>query len=219
MSDSGPVDPYALAGDRESLADAARRTLPALLVGGISYLLAMVTTVIILNDVVSQTRSGLLDADAEQVELGSAASTANALSYLAQLGILAAGVVYLVWFYKACRFSEHLGQPGRRSTNWAVASWIIPIINFWFPYQAMKDLVPGRDDLLPLLRRWWGLWIATNLSSVAIVLGAAVHASVAWAAAVVAAGVTIGATVSAQQVVTAVDESQAARLDQLRTGR
>src|SRR5262245_40449440 len=154
MSESGPVDPFALAPERESVAAAARRTLPALLLGGISYLLSMVTSVIILNDIFSQTRTGLFDPEADDIELSSAASSANLLSNLAQIGIVAAGVLFLVWFYKACRFSEQLGLPGRRSTPWAMAGWIIPIINFWFPYQSTKDLLPpGNDDVLPLLRR------------------------------------------------------------------
>jgi hypothetical protein len=179
----------------------------------------MVTSTIILNDIFSQTDAGVLDSGSEEVELSSAANSASVLSNIAQVGIIASGVLYLVWFYKATQFSRHMGLPGRRSTGWAMAGWLIPVINFWFPYQSTKDLLPpGHDDLLPLLRRWWGLWIAMGLSSVTILAGAAVMPAVAWAMAVLGAALAIGATVSAQQVVTAIDEAQEQYLAQLRSG-
>jgi Domain of unknown function (DUF4328) len=209
-----------LAAEREVVASAARRTLPALLAGGISYLLSSVTSAIIFNDIFHQARGAdLLDATAgnpDALELSDAANRASTLSNIAQIGILVVGVLFVIWFYKAVQFSEHVGLHQRRSTGWAIAGWIVPIVNFWFPYQATKDMVPpGNERIIELIRSWWGLWIAMSLSGVLVLIGSYIDAAAGYGMAVVAAALTIGATLRAQQVVAAVDDAQRRYLDQL----
>jgi hypothetical protein len=58
-----------------------------------------------------------------------------------------------------------------------------------------------------------------GFASIAILLGTAIMPAVGWAMAVLGAALVIGATVSAQQVVSAVDAAQAEYFESLRAGR
>jgi hypothetical protein len=207
--------------DRGPLSAAARRTQPALLLGGVGYLLSMVTSTILMNELFDQARAGeLFDlSGSSEVELSEAANLASLLSNVAQLAILAAGVLFLVWFWKAAHFSQAMGLRQRRAMGWVIAGWLVPIVNFWFPYQATRDLLPPGDPAtVGLVKRWWALWIAMSVSGFFIVGGAAIMPAAAWGVAVVAAVLTIGATVTAQQVVEAIDAAQQDYLDRLSRG-
>jgi hypothetical protein len=59
-----------------------------------------------------------------------------------------------------------------------VAGFIIPIINLWWPYQSMSDLLPPGDARRPHVLRWFLLWI----------LGGLVGAIVTWVAVFVGGG-------------------------------
>lgn len=80
-----------------------------------------------------------------------------------------AGTGVLLWTYRAVYNAHQLGSKGMQfSPGWAVASYFIPGLNLWKPFQVMKELwqtslstasgwsrirVPG------LMRLWWGLWL------------------------------------------------------------
>ena len=49
----------------------------------------------------------------------------------------------------------------RRSPTLAAAGFIIPIVNFWWPYQAAADLLPPGSPDRRLAGWWWGSYIAT----------------------------------------------------------
>jgi hypothetical protein len=73
--------------------------------------------------------------------------------------ILATGICWMVWQYKLSRSA----QPGelRRGPAMHAFSWIIPIVNFWFPYQNVKDLwqVNASGKRPSILGWWWAGWI------------------------------------------------------------
>lgn len=73
---------------------------------------------------------------------------------LVQLGAL---VVLLVWVYRAAKAGAALGIPARHSPGWAVGWWFVPVVNLWFPAEALVDLLP-RDH--PMRRTIIRLWIA-----------------------------------------------------------
>ena len=51
----------------------------------------------------------------------------------------------IIWAYKAATVASKLNYPARHSTTWAILGWIVPVINFWFPYQSVRDcLAPGQ---------------------------------------------------------------------------
>ena len=91
------------------------------------------------------------------------------------LALLAAGVVFNVWLWRARGNAELFcyGQH-RRGRGWVIGGWFCPVVNFWFPKQIVDDVIAASDPrtppLLPDLRRiprhglvlaWWLTWVAT----------------------------------------------------------
>jgi len=85
----------------------------------------------------------------------------NVINPLCSLLSLLGLVALIIWSYKAATVASNLHYPAVRSPVWAAVGWIIPIVNFWFPYQAIRDsLAPGNPE-----RRTVGLWWVFFLSS------------------------------------------------------
>jgi hypothetical protein len=89
-----------------------------------------------------------------------------ALVAVSKWGFLAAMVMFVVWFYRARVNAEGHGWPQRQSPRWAILAWVVPVLNFWVPFQIMADIwragLPeqaraGRA-LLPGI--WWAFWLA-----------------------------------------------------------
>ena len=95
------------------------------------------------------------------------------------LAVLAAGVVFIVWLWRA-RGNAELFCSGRhrRSRGWVIGGWFCPVVNLWFPKQIVDDLIAASDPrtppLLPDLRRiprhglvlaWWLTWVVTAVIS------------------------------------------------------
>jgi hypothetical protein len=87
--------------------------------------------------------------------------TINLFTILATSSLLiATGVVWMVWQYKAAR---HVLGRTRRSPGWHVASWMIPIVTLWFPYQNIADLWRASGRARPWWQIvWWVLWLASS---------------------------------------------------------
>jgi hypothetical protein len=102
----------------------------------------------------------------------SGSSGAAVLAQLAGVALLAAGVLFLIWFYRAAALAASSGLPARRSPALATVSFIIPILNLWWPYQSTCDLLPQDHPGRPAVRRWWLLWIGFYVASLAIMVTA-----------------------------------------------
>lgn len=86
--------------------------------------------------------------------------TTAQLGAVVTLLAIAAIIVLMVWTYRAAGHARALGLPARRSLGWGVAGWIVPVVNFWFPYQALRDCLPPPDrDTRRLVLRWWLLYV------------------------------------------------------------
>ena len=81
-------------------------------------------------------------------------------------------VIFGRWIYRANKNVRALGALGLRYTpGWAVGFFFVPIVGFWYPYQAMKDLWRASRDapawesitLGAVLGPWWTLWIIDNI--------------------------------------------------------
>jgi hypothetical protein len=86
---------------------------------------------------------------------------------------IAGFVLFLVWQSRAATTARSLGYPGRRSPALGVGGWFIPVCNFWFPYQAIRDCLPPGHPARPMVLHMW-LWLMAQfcVSLVAgIVLG------------------------------------------------
>ena len=94
--------------------------------------------------------------------------------WVGQLGGLAAIallVMRILWLYRAATVARELGLDARREPTRAAVGWLIPIVNYWWPYQAMTDLFP--EDRRPNRRiAWW--WTCSVLSQFSLLVAIAV---------------------------------------------
>ena len=97
-------------------------------------------------------------------------------------GLLSWGLLFAVgwWSYQAARSGAALGLPQRREPGWALAGWLVPVINLWFPVQSVRRFVPD-DALTPRLWWWWAARIVeTVLAWSVLPVGAFGGLSAAW---------------------------------------
>ena len=76
---------------------------------------------------------------------------------------IAVSVLFMLWFYRAASTGWASGLPARRGPLLSTLSFIIPILNLWWPYQAAMDMVPADDGRRVLIQRWWALWLVGTL--------------------------------------------------------
>ena len=98
---------------------------------------------------------------------------------LTSIGVtLLAGVLFIVWFYRARWNAGAYGtHEQRRSQGWAIGSWICPFIALFYPYQMTTDVVvaseadPGSPTryatIVPLVRVWWMVWLIDSIFNAA----------------------------------------------------
>jgi len=91
------------------------------------------------------------------------------LSGLVGLGAI---VCLLMWQYRAARAARSLGYPARRGPGWGVGCWFVPVVNFWFPYQAIRDCLPPGAPARALVLRFWlslvALYVLSPLTQLAL---------------------------------------------------
>ena len=63
---------------------------------------------------------------------------------------MAAGVVFIVWLWRARGNAELFcyGQH-RRGRGWVIGGWFCPVVNFWFPKQIVDDVIAASDPPTP----------------------------------------------------------------------
>lgn len=85
---------------------------------------------------------------------------------------LVSGVLTLRWIHRSNWNARALGAEGMQYTpGWSIGWYFIPIMNFWKPYRAMKEIwwASGKETQRPseavpsILGVWWALWIANNV--------------------------------------------------------
>jgi hypothetical protein len=117
------------------------------------------------------------------------ASTPLGLLSVAFLGLL------IAWILQAGKFAEMMGWPTVRSRTLGAWSILIPIVNFWFPYEALRDAYPPQAPHAALLR-WWLMYIVTPIPLMFLVFGVALTGSAtATATVIILTIIPIGLTV------------------------
>ena len=91
-----------------------------------------------------------------------------------QLGIF---VLLLVWVYRAAVAAAALGIPARRSPGWAIGGWFIPVVNFWFPCQSLRDLLPPDHPTRTRILWLWIIAVVAQMLAVAGLIAAFVSSS------------------------------------------
>lgn len=91
------------------------------------------------------------------------ASINGTVGIFASLVLIATGICWVIWQFQVAKQVTGLT---RRTPGWHIASWFIPIVSFWFPYQNISDLWKAVGRAQPSwLLAWWLLWLAGGLSS------------------------------------------------------
>ncbi len=89
---------------------------------------------------------------------------------------IAAIVLFLLWQFRAATTAQRLGYPARRSPGWGVGFWFVPVVNLWFPYQAIRDCLPPDHPRRRAVFAAWLLLIAGQvLNAVAEIAFAVSH--------------------------------------------
>jgi Domain of unknown function (DUF4328)/Protein of unknown function (DUF2510) len=132
-------------------------------------------------------------------------TTAGLLAQVLGVVTVITGVLFLVWFARSARNARALGLPARREPAAAVAGFIVPIINFWWPYQSTCDLLPDERRNHILVLRWFLLWIVGGFVASALNIASAfVRSWVAWTLLAVSAVLLTLAALAAREVVSTV---------------
>ena len=73
-------------------------------------------------------------------------------------------ILFLIWQYRAARLARQLGYPARHSPGWGVAFWFIPVVQFWMPYQAIRDCLPPGHPTRKTVLQVWVLLLVTGVT-------------------------------------------------------
>jgi hypothetical protein len=103
-------------------------------------------------------------------------STPTGWDYIGNVGSLLSItllVVRILWLVRAGDVARRLGLPARRQPIASAIGWVIPILNFWWPYQGVRDVFPPPERPRGRLGWWWGCNVAAPIA----LIGAAASAS------------------------------------------
>lgn len=193
--------------DLEREEAAGRRARAALLAAIPVQVLSWVLTRAWLVDLVDRLRD-LDSADSENPFAGDVTILLG--QQLLQLVLLGIGVLFLMWFHAAAVNARGLGLPARREPALGTASFVIPVVNLWWPYQSTCDLFSPEDPARGRVLRWFLLWVVgTAVSTVLVLASAAADGALVVLFFVLPAAQVTLAALAARQVVS--DSIQAHR--------
>jgi hypothetical protein len=174
---------------------------------GLAGAVVNAATGVVAMDWMARELPSMLDAiEREQVYepvMGGAVLVASTVGQLSSLAVVAAGLVFVVWFHRAMTSARDLGLPQRLSPTWGVLGFILPVIDFWFPYWGAADLFPPGHPGRRLVGRWWMAWIGARLTTIASAVLAFVSVVAAGAGAVATVFCYVVAAVLGRAVIAA----------------
>jgi hypothetical protein len=121
-----------------------------------------------LSSIVDAVLVGSAIRDPAAVEATSLLYFANAMLYF--LLLVGAYVATCLWLTQA-RHNSRLIDPEfhhARRSGWIWGGWVCPIVNFWFPFQIVRDVYrpaarePGAS---PTMGLWWTGWVVFLVGS------------------------------------------------------
>ena len=124
-------------------------------------------------------------------------------------------IVYLVWQCRSAKVAAALGYPARRSPLWGAWSWVVPIVNSWMPYQAVRDCLPPGHALRPTILRTWLLVLVVGILGVPVPFTLAEAPPVGIPLFVVVMLALWGAVLLAQRIITTIGQDHQAAVAQL----
>ncbi len=83
-----------------------------------------------------------------------------------------ATLLTIVWAYLGAVAGRALLLPSRRTPAMLVLGLIVPVINLWWPYQGVSDMVPADQRRSVPLRLWWGTHLFGTFAAYGALLSA-----------------------------------------------
>lgn len=80
---------------------------------------------------------------------------------------IAAYVITCLWLYRIRTNVEvmHPGAMHARKKGWVWGGWVVPVVNLWFPFQIVRDLLKPFRAPGSLLGWWWAFWLLSSFTS------------------------------------------------------
>lgn len=128
----------------------------------------------------------------------------SAWFYLLGLIAVAAVIVSLIWQHRAAAAGRALGIPSDYSPAWGVGSWFVPVVNYWFPYQAIRDCLPAGDPHRRVVLWWWLAWIVGGSVGFAAFVAGFFSSGLAVGLSIPAAVAYVAVLANSPRVVTAI---------------
>lgn len=116
-------------------------------------------------------------------------------------------VLLLMWQFKAAYTARMLRLPARRSPGLGVGGWFIPIVNLWFPYQAIRDCLPVGHSGRRVVQGMWACFIIASAVQLATLILAFIGNRFGFATAIVAVILWVGFAVQGSRAVRLIAES------------
>ncbi|HET7332732.1 DUF4328 domain-containing protein [Dyella sp.] len=128
---------------------------------------------VLLYGLLEDIKAGTYASMATVVAAAVAADTRQTWVAGIRIGIMLATIVlFAMWIYRAASNTRALGAKDMTFTpGWAVGYYFVPILNWWYPYQAMKEIwkaskapdaweAAKRGSVLPW---WWLFYLLSGL--------------------------------------------------------
>ena len=153
--------------DLRDESNAAKWASRAMTIGAVLYVFYYVGFVLLMGWIVDRLSGFHSGSEQEQQEqfqhFAGEFFGSFALLEVIAVGLFAVQVVIIVWFYRAALVASRLSIPARRAPIWAAIGFVIPVVNFWFPYQAALDMLPAGHAGRRLVGWWWAGWLSQSL--------------------------------------------------------
>lgn len=192
-----PADPRI---DLSNEQRAARRASIAVLFIPVVNVLDVLLLVVVLGDFVDRVHRW----DA----IGRYGAPPNAvyspLFNLGGLALIAVQIFVMIWLHRAATLARRAGLPSQRDPVWAVLGFLIPIVNFWFPYQVAVGCFPPGDPRRKVAGYWWTWYLIGTFALVPVAVAAFFSRPVAVCFGVVAVGAAAMTTLWARRLIAAI---------------
>jgi hypothetical protein len=120
------------------------------------------------------------------------------------LAAIAAVIGACIWQYRAASTARALGYQAKHSPGWGVGSWFVPIVNYWMPYQAIRDCLAPGDPNRRLVKEFWFCFIGQQVFLTAVVVVGFFSSGVSLALSIPGVLLALGLIVTAPRYVAAI---------------
>ncbi|MDZ7673678.1 MAG: DUF4328 domain-containing protein [Acidimicrobiales bacterium] len=179
--------------DAELAASGNARTA-IMVYGAVLALTAPLNAVVMaqLRDLIEQFFDASDSADPETfgTSWGIGFTLVSGVSQLLSMAVLAAGIYFVIWVYRASATARDLDYPQQWSQVWAWLGFIVPIMNLFVPYQMLRDALSSgtADRGRSVLIRWWACFLGASVSGFSVLpMGIAGVDVAVWILAVISA--------------------------------